>query len=254
MCGRYVIEDFQELSERLTNVMVDIQFRLRPTWNAAPSQLLPVLVEAEDEESWQVRGMSWGLVPRWTKPGDRPKVTPINARAETVAEKPMFRSLLRQRRCIVPANGFYEWQRGGQRAGQRAGQHMDEGKSASKQPYYIHLKNDPLMLFAGLYDEATGIDGEPFESYTIITTAANAPMAQVHDRMPVILDPEDIEHWLSRSETHSEPLECMLKPAPDDAIDLYPVSPAVNSPRNDEPDLIDPLEEQPTLVTDDDEH
>ena len=250
MCGRYVIEDFQELSERLTNVMVDIQFRLRPTWNAAPSQLLPVLVEAEDEESWQVRGMSWGLVPRWTKPGDRPKVTPINARAETVAEKPMFRSLLRQRRCIVPANGFYEWQRGGQ----RAGQHMDEGKSASKQPYYIHLKNDPLMLFAGLYDEATGIDGEPFESYTIITTAANAPMAQVHDRMPVILDPEDIEHWLSRSETHSEPLECMLKPAPDDAIDLYPVSPAVNSPRNDEPDLIDPLEEQPMLVTDDDEH
>lgn len=242
MCGRYVIERFPELNKRLLDVPIDILFPLRPTWNAAPSQTLPVLVESEDQQTWQVKGMSWGLIPRWTKPGERPKVTPINARAETVAEKPMFRSLFKQRRCIVPANGFYEWQ--------CTGQHTGLGKSAGKQPYYIHLKNDPMMYFAGLYDEATGQDGKPFESYTIITTTANETMAHLHDRMPVMLDLEDVEHWLSRSETESEPLEYLLKPAPDDAIDIYPVSTAVNSPRNNEPDLIDPLEEQASLSED----
>ncbi|MGI8484649.1 MAG: SOS response-associated peptidase [Thermomicrobiales bacterium] len=245
MCGRYVIEDFQELSERLTNVPIDILFPLRPSWNASPSQTLPVLVESEDQQHWQLKGMSWGLVPRWTKPGERPKITPINARSETVAEKPMFRSLFKQRRCIVPANGFYEWQ--------RVDQHSGSGKGSTKQPYYIHLKDDPMMFFAGLYDEAPGKDGKPFESYTIITTTANEKMAHLHDRMPVMIEPRDIEHWLSRSETESEPLEYLLKPAPDGAIDIYPVSTAVNSPRNNEPDLIDPLEEQPSLFTEDEE-
>jgi len=240
MCGRYVIEDFEELSERLTNVPINILFPLFPSWNAAPSQILPVLVEAEDEESWQVKGMSWGLVPRWAKPGERPKVTPINARAESLTEKPMFRSLVKRRRCVVPANGFYEWQRTGQ------------GKESGKQPFYIHLKDEPMMFLAGLYDEATGKDGQPFESYTIITTTANEAMAHLHDRMPVILPREDLEHWLSRSETEFEPLQSLLQPAPDEALDLYPVSKAVNSPRVNEPGLIEPLEEQPSLFGDTD--
>ena len=232
MCGRYVIADIHEFSERMTNrpildlpVLIDGSFG--PTWNAAPSRILPVLVESPDETHLAVTGMRWGLVPRWTKPGERPKVAPINARAETLTQKPMFRSLVKRNRCIVPANGFYEWKKEG----------------SGKQPYYIHLRDEPMMFFAGLYDEATREDGSPLQTYTIITTDANQAMIDLHDRMPAIIAPDDVEHWLSRSETDFGELEYLLQPVPDDAIDVYAVSKEVNSPSSDTPDLIEPLED-----------
>jgi putative SOS response-associated peptidase YedK len=224
MCGRYVIEDYQELSERLIQVPLRYNFQFRPTWNAAPSQTLPVIVE-EDGGEWVVRGMHWGLIPKWTKPGTKPKVTPINARSETAAEKPMFKSLLKYRRCIVPANGFYEWKR---------------QDAKTKIPFYIHRKDDPLMFFAGLYDEAETESG-PLQSYTIMTTSANGQMTELHDRMPVIMDPEDIEDWLSREETEVEPLERLLRPLPEGELDIYEVDRQVNTPRNNDPSNIEPV-------------
>jgi putative SOS response-associated peptidase YedK len=223
MCGRYVIEDYQELSERLTQVPLRYDFQFRPTWNAAPSQTLPVIVE--DDGEWVVKGMHWGLIPKWTKPGSKPKVMPINARSETAAEKPMFKSLLKYRRCIVPANGFYEWKR---------------QDAKTKRPYYIHLNGEPLMLFAGLYDEADTGDG-PLQSYTIMTTNANEQMSPLHDRMPVILDPADVEDWLSREDTAVEPLEPLLRPLPEGKLDMYEVDRQVNTPRNNDPSNIAPL-------------
>jgi putative SOS response-associated peptidase YedK len=223
MCGRYVIEDYQELSEQLTQVPLRYDFQFRPTWNAAPSQTLPVIVE--DDGEWVVKGMHWGLIPKWTKPGSKPKVMPINARSETAAEKPMFKSLLKYRRCIVPANGFYEWKR---------------QDAKTKRPYYIHLNGEPLMLFAGLYDEADTGDG-PLQSYTIMTTSANEQMSALHDRMPVILDPADVEDWLSREDTAVEPLEPLLRPLPEGKLDIYEVDRQVNTPRNNDPTNIEPL-------------
>ncbi len=227
MCGRYAFYDYQELSERLTNVSLDTAFfdQFRPTWNAAPAQTLPVVVE--DDGKVAVRGMTWGLIPKWTKPGERPKVAPINARSETIAEKPMFRSLVKYRRCLVPANGFYEWKR----------------SPGGKQPFYIEPSGRQLMLFAGVFDEATGGGGDPLESFSIITTHANDPMANLHERMPVILDDDDLEAWLDRDLTEFEPLEHVLQPAADDAIQIHQVSRDVNNARHNGPELIEPLDD-----------
>ncbi len=239
MCGRFAPAEFLELSEILRRLPFEALSEFGQSWNAAPSQILPVLVESPDEDHLQLKGMTWGLVPAWTKPGERPKVTPINARAETLAEKPMFRSLLKNKRCVIPAQGFFEWQRVGL------------GKNAAKQPFYIHMKDGTLMFFAGLYDEARNVDGAPLESFTIITTAANDDIATLHDRMPVMLPLDELEHWLSHSEKDPESLDYLLKPAPDDVVEMYPVSKAVNNPRNDTPDLIEPLDEQSSLFEDD---
>jgi len=226
MCGRYAFYEHQELSERLTNVSLDTHFldQFGPTWNAAPSQTLPVIVE--DEGQAGVRGMTWGLIPKWTKPGERPKVAPINARSETIAEKPMFRSLVKYRRCVVPANGFYEWKR----------------LPGGKHPFFIEPSSGQLMLFAGVFDEAKGVGGDPIESFSIITTGANDTMSNLHDRMPVILDGEDMEMWLDRDLTEFEPLEHLLRPAADDAIEIHAVSQGVNNTRHNGPELVEPLD------------
>ncbi len=227
MCGRYVIEDYQELSERLIQVPLRYEFELSPNWNAAPTQTLPVVVEEGDE--WVVRGMHWGLIPKWTKPGQRPKVMPINARSETAAEKPMFKALMKYRRCIVPANGFYEWQNRG---------------SDGKQPFFIHPDGPDLFLFAGLWDEAAaGPEGEPIQSFTILTTSANDVMAPLHDRMPSMLRDELVPEWLDREETEALALQQLLTPTIEEPIAFTPVSRAVNSPRNNTPELLDPIEE-----------
>ncbi len=226
MCGRYLFYEYKELSERLTQVSIDAEYldRFSPTWNAAPAQTLPVIVEVDGQ--LVVQGMHWGLIPKWTKPGQRPKVTPINARAETLGEKPMFRSLVKGRRCVVPSNGFYEWKREG----------------THKQPYLIEPAEGDLMLFAGLYDVAPGIGEEPTSSFTIVTTASNDAMAELHDRMPVVLDGDEAETWLDPGLTEFEPLEHLLQPASDDAISIRPVSRDVNNPRHDGPALIEPVD------------
>lgn len=230
MCGRYVIEDFQELSETLRQIPFQSFFDFQPNWNAAPTHQLPVIIDVDG--GLQMRPMQWGLIPAWLKPGEKPKVAPINARSETIAEKPMFRNLVKRRRCLVPANGFYEWKRTG----------------GPKQPYYIHLTDQPIMLMAGLYDVRQGVDGEPQPSYTIITGPPNQVMGSIHDRMPMIIRPDDVALWMDADIQELLPLEPLLVPLTDDEIDMYPVSTAVNSVKNNRPDLMEPIATQEELL------
>lgn len=230
MCGRYVIEDFQELSETLRQIPLQSFFDFQPNWNAAPTHQLPVIIDVDG--GLQMHPMQWGLIPGWLKPGEKPKVAPINARSETIAEKPMFRNLVKRRRCLVPANGFYEWKRTG----------------GPKQPYYIHLTDQAIMLMAGLYDVREGEDGERQASYTIITGPPNQVMGSIHDRMPMIIHPDDVELWMDRDINDIAPLEPLLVPLPDREIEMYPVSTAVNSVKNNRPELMEPVATQEELL------
>ena len=226
MCGRYVIEGTTELSERfqLRQIPADL-FPEWTTYNAAPTQLLPVIVEEESGERTAL-SMQWGLVPRWRRPDGKSGVAPINARAETLQEKPMFRGLTKARRCIVPANGFYEWRK------------LD----GRKQPYYLTADDGELWGLAGLYDLTHDEENEAAGSFTIITTSANPVVAPLHERMPAILRRADEEEWLSRDVTDPEQVERLLRPYPADAMRIYAVSPAVNNTRNNGPQLITPDE------------
>jgi putative SOS response-associated peptidase YedK len=225
MCGRYVLEAPEDLSERFQLRQLAIQ--LPHTWNAAPTNRLPVIVENQEGER-EAQLMQWGLIPRWAKPGDKKALAPINARAETITEKPMFRNLVKRNRCLVPANGFYEWK--------NLGDH--------KQPYYITVPDDPLFAFAGLYESFTNDEGEETSTYTIITTEPNELMSTLHNRMPVILHPQDEEEWLDPEVTDPLQVERLLVPYPADEMEAFPVSRKVGNTRNDGPDLIEPIEDE----------
>jgi putative SOS response-associated peptidase YedK len=232
MCGRYIVEGVQEISERFQ--LRDIGLPFAPTFNAAPSELLPVVI-ADDDGERQLRLLRWGLIPKWSKPGSK-GVQPINARVETLREKPMFRPLLSRHRCIVPASGYYEWRVEG----------------GVKQPYFLTTKDREVFGFAGLYDETTDPEADgpaaaATGSYTIITAGAHESLATFHDRMPVILRPEHEADWLSRDVTDPLEIEQLLNPRPASEMLTYPVSKAVNNVRNDSPDLIEPIEiEEPS--------
>lgn len=220
MCGRYVLKAPEDISERFQ--LRQLNIHLDPVYNAAPTMNLPVVVEnASGDREAQL--MKWGLVPRWSKPGSK-AVAPINARAETLREKPMFRNLITRKRCIVPANGFYEWKE-------------IDGR---KQPYYVSLPDEPMFGLAGLYDEFDGDNGVT-SSYTIITTSPNALMSSLHNRMPVILPVRDEEEWLSRDVTDADQIERLLVPYDTEAMTAWPVSTAVNNTRHDNPTLLEPI-------------
>jgi putative SOS response-associated peptidase YedK len=189
-------------------------------YNIAPTQLLPVVANG-DVNRFEI--MRWGLVPSWAKDlsvGNRM----INARAETIAEKPAFRPALRRRRCLVPVDGFYEWKRS-----------VDEHGVETKQPMYIRMKGGGTFAFAGLWEE-WGPDGEVL-SFTIITTGPNELMRGIHDRMPVIVPRERYGDWLrpggSRDEVKAEAVTGLLVPYPAEKMDAWPVGRGVNNPRND---------------------
>ncbi len=214
MCGRYFLEILPELLVEQFHAGTPPSFAA--SYNLAPTQLAPILRWQDQQPSWALT--RWGLVPRWAKAlsiGSKM----INARAESVAEKPSFRSALQQRRCVIPARGFYEWQL----------------VTGGKRPLAIVPVDLPYFGFAGLWESWAGEDGQRVETHTILTTAANELMQQVHDRMPVILDPSLYLDW--------------IKPGPPDRVDFkasfdaarmraYPVSPAVGNVRNQGPDLI----------------
>jgi putative SOS response-associated peptidase YedK len=226
MCGRYVspkdadIEGQWHIGAR-HNRYPDYSGILH--FNAAPTQLLPI-VRQDLEGGLELLPMRWGLIPSWAKDWSI-GTKMINARSETVAEKPAFRAAFKRRRCLVPMLGFYEWKK----------------VPAGKVPHFIHLRNGDLMAAAGLYEFWPGKDGvEPIESYTIITTAANEFMAKLHDRMPVFLAEKDRAAWLDPKNEKAEGLQDLLKPYPTEGMDAYPVSTRVNSPKNDDADLLVP--------------
>lgn len=190
----------------------------KPRYNVAPTQYLPV-IRLDAECRRELVMLRWGLVPSWVKdPAIGARL--INARAETIAEKPSFRAAFKTRRCLIPADGFYEWRRAG----------------GAKQPYRITMANGSPFAFAGLWERWTAGE-EALETVAIITTGANKLLAAIHDRMPVIIDPADQAAWLEARDT-AIPL-ALLQPYPAERMSAYPVSARVNSPRNDDPSLIE---------------
>lgn len=218
MCGRFTqTHSGQALAKAFgLSVAPDIP----PRYNIAPSQ--SILVVRAGESGREVIAMRWGLIPSWMK--EPPKdARLINARADTVAVKPSFRAAFKRRRCLIPADGFYEWQKLGDR----------------KQPYYIRYRDHHVFAFAGLWEHWER-EGGAVQSCTIITTDANALMRPIHERMPVILDPKDYGPWLGEVDVAPIKLGAMLAPPPDAKMETFPIRKLVNSPRNDTPECIVP--------------
>lgn len=222
MCGRYT------QTQAATAIAVAFKLAevppLPPRYNIAPTQLVSAVIQPQQRDR-QLRVLRWGLVPSWAKdPAIGSRM--INARAETVAEKPSFRTALRYRRCLVLADGFYEWQRQGRK----------------KQPFYFHLHDHQPFGFAGLWEHwESQTTGEILETCTILTTAANDVLQPVHDRMPVILAPTDYDRWLDPDQNQSAALLPLLQPYPAEAMQAYPVSAIVNKATSDRPECMQPL-------------
>jgi putative SOS response-associated peptidase YedK len=221
MCSRYSLTSPPEAVRSYFAARNKPEFP--PRYNIAPTQ--PVLIARLDAKSARELALvRWGLIPSWVK-NPAEFTTLINARAETAAEKPSFRAALRHRRCLVPADGFYEW----------------TGKPGSKRPHLIRPRTRGPMAMAGLYEHWLGPDGSELETMAILTVAANATVSALHDRMPLILPPETFDLWLDcRPGTATAILE-LLAPAPDDLLEIVEVSPKLNNPRNEGPEVQEPV-------------
>lgn len=228
MCGRFTNRyTWRELVAlyRITEPYVGVGLNLQPRFNFAPLQRGPV-IRLDREGRREPVMMRWGLVPSWAK-DDSGGARLINARAETVAEKPAYRSAFIRRRCLVPADGFYEWAKPTPR---------------QKQPYFFVLENGAPFAFAGLFEWWKPRDGSDLlETFTIVTTEANALCAPIHDRMPVMLAPADWPLWLGETQATPGRLQQLLKPFPAERMQCWPVGKAVGSVKNDGPDLVEPL-------------
>ncbi|HET6762479.1 MAG TPA: SOS response-associated peptidase [Longimicrobiaceae bacterium] len=219
MCGRFgVTFRGDELAAALDAVWRGEPLP-QPRYNVAPTQHAPVLFARDGERVLEMT--RWGLIPSWAKdPSIGSKM--INARAETVAEKPSYRAAFRKRRCLVPMNGFFEWKRDGK----------------AKVPHWIHARDGGVVTVAGLWERWYPADAEPVTTFTVLTTAANAFMSALHDRMPVIISPDARAHWLAADAGDAD-LSSLLAAAPEDALDAHPVSTRVNAPSHDAADCIE---------------
>lgn len=229
MCGRYTLTvTWEELLLYLELEDNQVPFHV-PRYNVAPGQMIPALIH--DGEKRRLGQLKWGLVPSWAA-DDKMGWRTINARAETLADKPAFRRSFASKRCLIPADGFFEWKK-------LAG--------SKKQPMRIVPKQSKLFTFAGLYDTWTSPEGERISTCTIVTTTPNRVMEPIHDRMPVILGHDAAERWLNRNITDTAQLMPLLQPCPTDWLDVYPVSSLVGNVKNDSPACIEPIDEQPIL-------
>lgn len=219
MCGRYAITSAPEVLRQLFGYTEEAGFP--PRFNIAPTQPIPIVRLFEGQRQFVL--VRWGLLPSWVKDPNNFSVL-ANARGEFVTEKPAFRAAMKYRRCLIPADGFYEWQaRGG----------------GPKQPFYIHAQSGRPLAFAGLWESWMGPNGEELETATIVTTKANQTLAPIHDRMPVIVPPEAFDLWLDTRHVDARTAEALIAPAPDDLLEAYPVSTAVNRTANDNARLLE---------------
>lgn len=219
MCGRFTrTAETPEIAVQFG--VKEVTSDLGPSYNIAPTQDIAVIISEGEKRLVQVR---WGLIPAWA---DDPKIGNrlINARAETLVEKPSFKNAFRKRRCLIVADGFYEWQKSG----------------ATKKPIYIRLKSGRAFGFAGLYETWISPDGEEVTTCTIITTEPNELMKPIHNRMPVIVPKDKEDIWL-HPDSYEEELTELLKPYPADLMEAYEVSRMVNSPSNNSPECLDPV-------------
>jgi putative SOS response-associated peptidase YedK len=219
VCGRFVTIIPPEILAKIFG-LIEVP-RVEPRYNVAPTQNIGVVRCCDDSSHNRFDVLKWGLVPSWSKDLSFGSHL-INARSETVAEKPTFRHAIKYRRCIVPTSGFFEWDHSG-------------GK---KQPYYIHLANHSPMCLAGLWESWKAPDGSELETFTILTTAANNLVEPIHDRMPVILYPDTFNLWLSHNMHNPEQLKPLYTPFPADEMTAYKVPDLVNNPRFDSPACI----------------
>ena len=220
MCGRFTLRTPKGRIKREFQLPEEPPVEAR--FNIAPTQSILAVREVSDEREAVL--LKWGLIPSWAKDSSM-SARLINARSETVTEKPAFREAFKRSRCVIPADGFYEWKR--------------EGKG--KQPFYFALHGGRLFGFAGLWDRWKDEDGKVVESCAILTTDANGVLSPVHDRMPVILHPESYGEWLDGDARQAESLKELLRPYPASEMIAYPVSAQVNSPQNQGEDLISRL-------------
>jgi putative SOS response-associated peptidase YedK len=232
MCGRFSLTqtgDALATALQLSALPPAALGSLQPRYNIAPGQPVATVVATPEHPAPRLDFHRWGLIPSWAKdPAIGSRL--INARSETVAEKPSFRAAFKRRRCLVLADGFYEWETLGDRQ--------------TKQPHYIFLKDHRPFAFAGLWEHwSDSTSGSELQTCTILTTAPNALMEPIHTRMPVILAPADYAAWLDPDYHQPQALQEMLRPYDDEAMDRYRVSTLVNRPQNDLPGCIEPLVE-----------
>jgi putative SOS response-associated peptidase YedK len=219
MCGRYSLE--ARPSEIVEAFGLAEAIAIPPRYNVAPTQHVPIVRLDPETRDRRLQTVRWGLTPAWAR-NPRPL---INARSETVAGKPSFRSAFKHRRCLVPATGFYEWQKLG----------------PAKQPFCIRRRDGQVFAFAGIWDRCPDEKGDPAEAFVILTCAPNQTMEPIHNRMPVILEAAAYSLWLDPGVQSPEPLAGLLAPAPDDRLTAYPVSSRVNSPAHDDAECMEPL-------------
>jgi len=226
MCGRFAVTQAPDSIRAFFRYVEQPNFP--PRYNIAPTQPVPV-VRVADGPGGKARHFTllrWGFVPGFVKdPKDFPLV--INARSETIFDKPSFRNAMRRRRCIFIADAFYEWQRGSKA----------KGRSKTLVPYLIRRRDGAPMALAGLWENWMGPNGEEMETACIVTTTANAVMAPIHDRMPVILEPENFDAWLENDAVDAEEAAALMRPAGEDVLEVFEVSSAVNKVANDSPEV-----------------
>ncbi|MGK7371311.1 MAG: SOS response-associated peptidase [Candidatus Halalkalibacterium sp. M3_1C_030] len=225
MCGRYTLKENKEKLEEWFDADGEELDGIDPNYNVAPSQNMPV-VGQNREGGRSLQNFRWGLLPFWAKE-KKVGYSMINARAETLDTKRSYKLYFKEKRCLVPASGFYEW----------------KGEEGNKTPHYIYPTHEPMFAFAGLYSVWESPNGsEQIPTYTIITTDANEKMKELHDRMPAMLLKNEWGKWLDPNNHDTDALKDLLDPFPDDAIAFYPVSKKVGNVRNNSEELIQPRE------------
>lgn len=239
MCARFTLKTSAVVLQDLFE-LEDVP-ELMPRYNIAPSQVVPAVVEENGRR--EMRFFQWGLIPSWAKdPGIGQNL--INARAETAPEKPSFRSAFKRRRCLIPADGFFEWttvEETGEAALFDDLAPKPKGGKPIKQPYYFQMTDEGPFAFAGLYEYWEAVDAGPIETCTILTTEPNALLAQFHNRMPAIVAPENYTLWLDAEPKPSEMLLALIPPYPSDRMKATPVTRRMNNPRFDDPEAVTPV-------------
>jgi putative SOS response-associated peptidase YedK len=219
MCGRYRLTRADRLAEKFD---AEIAEELHPRYNIAPTQPVPVVRSSGTRRV--IAPMRWGLIPNWAKDAS---IAQINARCETLLEKPAFKESFERRRCLIPADGFYEWKR----------------TANSKQPFHFGMKDDSIFAFAAIWDRWRTSEGQLIESCAILTTTPNELLTDVHDRMPVILRPEKYQEWLSSPSSDCPRLSGLLQPCDASVMKRFPVGFGVNDPVNDIPECCQQIPE-----------
>jgi putative SOS response-associated peptidase YedK len=225
MCGRYTLTSLPEALRALFRYQEQPNFP--PRYNVAPTQPIAIVRLVDGERHFAL--VRWGLLPSWVKD---PKTFTllINARGESAAEKPAFRAAIKRRRCLIPADGFYEWQAAGDR----------------KRPFYVRAKSGAPLAFAGLWETWEGPNGEELETAAIVTTRANRTLSAIHERMPVIVPLEAFDLWLDGATVDATTAAVLIAPAPDNLLEAYEISTAVNRTANDNPKLLEAVGAAPT--------